>query len=40
MERAIKERMGSVPEEKLVPKELINAKPLTSILKEFLVVHN
>ena len=35
MERAIKERMGSVPEEKLVPKELINAKPLTSILKEF-----
>ena len=35
MERAIKERMGSVPEEKLVPKELINAKPLTSILKSF-----
>ena len=35
MERAIKERMGSVPDEKLVPKELINAKPLTSILKEF-----
>ncbi len=35
MERAVKERMGSVPEEKLVPKELINAKPLTSILKEF-----
>ena len=35
MERAIKERMGSVPEEKLIPKELINAKPLTSILKEF-----
>ena len=35
MERAIKERMGSVPEEKLVPKELINAKPLSSILKEF-----
>ena len=28
MERAIKERMGSVPDEKLVPKELINAKPL------------
>ena len=35
MERAIKERMGSVPDEKLIPKELINAKPLTSILKEF-----
>ena len=35
MERAIKERMGSVTEDKLIPKELINAKPLTSILKEF-----
>ena len=34
MERAIKERMGTVPDEKLIPKELINAKPLTSILKE------
>ena len=29
MERSIKERMGSVTEEKLVPKELVNAKPLT-----------
>ena len=29
MERSIKERMGSITEEKLVPKELVNAKPLT-----------
>ena len=35
MERSIKERMGSVTEEKLVPKELVNAKPLTSVLREF-----
>jgi len=35
MERSIKERMGSITEEKLVPKELVNAKPLTSVLREF-----
>ena len=35
MERSIKERMGSVTEDKLVPKELVNAKPLTSVLREF-----
>ncbi len=35
MERSIKERMGSITEEKLVPKELVNAKPLTSVIREF-----
>ncbi|MAJ24057.1 MAG: DNA-directed RNA polymerase subunit beta [Rickettsiales bacterium] len=35
MERSIKERMGSITEDKLVPKELVNAKPLTSVLREF-----
>ena len=35
MERSVRERMGSVTEDKLLPKELINAKPLTSVLREF-----
>jgi DNA-directed RNA polymerase subunit beta len=35
MERSIKERMGSITEDKQVPKELVNAKPLTSVLREF-----
>ena len=35
MERAIKERMSSVEDEKKFPKELVNAKPLTSIIREF-----
>ena len=35
MERSIKERMGSITDDKLVPKELVNAKPLTSVLREF-----
>ncbi len=35
MERAIKERMGSITEDKQFPKELVNAKPLTSVLREF-----
>ena len=35
MERSIKERMGSITEDKQVPKEVVNAKPLTSVLREF-----
>ena len=39
MERSIKERMGSITDEK-IPKELVNAKPLTSVLGNFLVVRS
>jgi DNA-directed RNA polymerase subunit beta len=35
MERAIKERMGSVPIDTVMPQDLINAKPVAAAVREF-----
>ena len=40
MERAIKEKMTTLDVESAMPQDLINAKPLTVSLKDFLLVHN
>ena len=40
MERAIKEKMTTLDIESAMPQDLINAKPLTVSLKDFLQVHN
>ncbi len=37
MERAIRERMGSVDRQRMTPHQLINAKPATSAVREFFV---
>ena len=40
MERAIKEKMTTLDIESAMPQDLINAKPLTVSLKDFLQAHN
>ena len=40
MERAIKEKMTTLDVESAMPQDLINAKPLTVSLKDFLQAHN
>ena len=35
MERAIREKMGTVDIESIMPQDLVNSKPIQTVLKEF-----
>ena len=40
MERAIREKLSSVDIDTVMPNDLINAKPITAALREFLAPRN